>query len=81
MRRATITCDLCGTNTPLERAKEALFQRNRNEAHLMDLCSECLDAQLQVAETVNDTQGYRQRVAALVRLPDDQVPEHITRAT
>jgi hypothetical protein len=40
----------------------------------MDLCMACLDSQLQAAESVNDTSGYRQNAAALIKLPGLAVP-------
>ena len=74
MRKITIDCDLCGTRVELERGKEALFETANNAYHLMDLCSSCLDAQLQAANSVNDTSGYRQKAAALIKLPGSSVP-------
>jgi hypothetical protein len=74
-RKTTVDCDLCGKRVPLERAKEALFETANNSYHLMDLCSSCLDGQLKAAETVNDTSGFRQKAAALIRLPDNAVPQ------
>jgi hypothetical protein len=41
---------------------------------LMDVCPTCLDGQLQAAESVNDTSGYRQTAAVLIRLPGSAVP-------
>jgi hypothetical protein len=73
-RRTTVDCDLCGTRVAVERAKEALFETGPNAYHLMDLCSDCLDRQLQAAESVNDTSGFRQRAAALIRLPGSEAP-------
>jgi hypothetical protein len=75
MRKITIDCDLCGTQVPLEQGKEALFEIGNNSYHLIDLCSRCLDSHLKAAESVNDTSGYRQRAAALIRLPNFTVPE------
>jgi hypothetical protein len=40
----------------------------------MDLCPECLDTQLKAAESVNDTSGYRQKAAALIKLPGAATP-------
>jgi hypothetical protein len=74
MRKITIDCDLCGTRVPLEQGKEALFEIGNNSYHLIDLCSKCLDGHLKSAESVNDTSGYRQRAAALIRLPGFNVP-------
>lgn len=74
MRKITVTCDLCSAELQLEQAKEALFEIGNNTYHVMDLCSPCLDTQLQAAESVNDTSGYRQRAAALIRLPGAAVP-------
>jgi hypothetical protein len=68
-REITIDCDSCGTRLPLERAKEALIAEGDNVFHLVDLCTECLDTLLQRAESVNDTDGFRQQAAALIRLP------------
>jgi hypothetical protein len=75
MRKITIDCDLCGTRIPLEQGKEALFETGNNAYHLVDLCAKCLVAQLQDAESVNDTPGYRQRAGALIRLPGSAVPQ------
>ena len=74
MRKITVNCDVCGTGVTLEQAKEAMFETGNNSYHLMDLCKTCLDSQLQAAESVNDTSGYRQRAAALIRLPGAKVP-------
>jgi hypothetical protein len=74
MRKITVECGLCGERVPLDHAKEALFETANNAYHLLDLCPRCLDAQLQAAESVNDTAGYRQRAAALIRLPGSSVP-------
>ena len=74
MRKISVDCDMCGTQVQLEKAKEALFETGNNAYHLMDLCPTCLDAQLQAAESINDTSGFRQRAAALIRLPGASVP-------
>jgi hypothetical protein len=74
MRKITIDCGLCGGRVPLEQGKEAMFVTGQNAYHLMDLCRDCLDTQLKAAESVNDTDGYRQKAAALIRLANDQVP-------
>lgn len=73
-RKITVDCELCGERVSLEHAKEALFETGQNAYHLMDVCPECLDGQLQSAESVNDTSGFRQRAAALIRLPGATVP-------
>lgn len=73
-RKTTVDCALCGNRVPLERAKEALFETGSNAYHLMDVCPTCLDGQLQAAESVNDTSGYRQTAAVLIRLPGSAVP-------
>ena len=36
-----------------------------------------LGTQLQAAESVNDTSGYRQKAAALIRLPGSAVPSRV----
>jgi hypothetical protein len=69
MRTITVTCDKCGSDVTLERGKEAMIERGRNAFHLVDLCAGCLDDMLKLAETVNDTQGFRQKAAVLLRLP------------
>ena len=74
MRKITVDCDLCGEKVALEQAKEALFETGQNAYHVMDLCSGCLDTQLKAAESINDTSGYRQRAAALIRLPGSSAP-------
>lgn len=74
MRKVTIECQLCGRKIPLERGKEILFETGLNAYHLMDVCPECLDPVLRQAESINDTGGFRQRAAALVRLPNNEVP-------
>jgi hypothetical protein len=66
MRQVTLDCDKCGTRLPLEQAKEALIKEGENAYHLLDLCPQCLDEQLQNAESVNDTDGFRQQAAALI---------------
>jgi hypothetical protein len=75
MRKVTIDCDLCAKRIPLERGKEVMFETGSNAYHLMDLCPDCLDPILQRAESINDSGGYRQRAAALIRLPSNQVPD------
>lgn len=75
MREVTVSCNLCGTTLPLERAKEAMFETDGNAYHLLDLCPQCLDTQLKAAESVNDTDGYRQQAAALIALPGKRLPE------
>lgn len=75
MRKITVDCTLCGDRVPLEHAKEVLFETGQNSYHVMDLCRTCLDAQLQAAESVNDTSGYRQTAAAMIRLPGPSLPE------
>jgi hypothetical protein len=74
MRKITVDCQVCRDRVPLENAKEAMFETGTNAYHVLDLCKRCLDAQLQVAESVNDTSGYRQKAAALIRLPGGAVP-------
>ncbi len=75
-RRITIDCDQCGTRLEIERAKEVLYGTgDANDYHAMDLCPDCLDTTLKKAESINDGEGTRQRVAALVRLPGDEVPQ------
>jgi hypothetical protein len=74
-RKTTVDCNVCGDRVALEHAKEAMFETGQNSYHLMDLCPSCLDAQLKAAESVNDTSGYRQRAAALIRLPGTVLPE------
>ncbi len=74
MRKITVDCNLCGEKVALEQAKEALFETGQNAYHVMDLCSKCLDAQLKAAESINDTSGFRQRAAALIRLPGSSLP-------
>lgn len=73
-RKISVDCALCGQRVPMEQAKEALFETGPNAYHLMDLCRTCLDGQLQAAESVNDTSGFRQTAAALIRLPGAGVP-------
>ena len=75
MRKITVECGLCGTSVQLEQAKEALFETGNNAYHLMDLCASCLNTQLKAAESINDTSGYRQRAAALIRLPGTSLPK------
>ncbi len=67
-------CQVCHERIALEHAKEALFETGQNSYHVLDLCPRCLDTQLQAAESVNDTSGYRQRAAVLLRLPGGAVP-------
>jgi hypothetical protein len=74
MRKITVDCQVCRERVSLEHAKEALFETGKNAYHVLDLCPKCLDAQLQAAESVNDTSGYRQRAAALIRLPGGALP-------
>jgi hypothetical protein len=73
-RKITVDCEICGNRVALEHAKEAMFEVGQNSYHLMDVCPACLDDQLQAAESVNDTSGYRQKAAALIRLPGSAVP-------
>jgi hypothetical protein len=51
-----------------------MFETGANAYHVMDLCPSCLDSQLKNAESVNDTTGFRQTAAALIRLPGGKVP-------
>jgi hypothetical protein len=74
-RKITIDCDLCGARVSLEHGKEAMFETGNNAYHMMDLCPACLDRHLQAADSVNDTSGFRQKAAALIRLPGFTVPE------
>jgi hypothetical protein len=74
MRKITIDCGLCSQRVAIEHGKEAMFETGPNAYHLMDLCPSCLDDQLRAAESVNDTSGYRQKAAALLRMPDGSVP-------
>ncbi len=75
-RSISIDCDQCGTRLDVQRAKEVLYATDdTNSYHSMDLCPDCLDTTLKQAESVNDADGTRQRVAALVRLPGNQVPQ------
>ena len=75
-REVTIDCDVCGKTLPLERAKEAMIAEGENAYHLLDMCPECLDDLLQRAESVNDTNGFRQRPAALIRLAQGAETPH-----
>ena len=77
MRKISVVCAVCRTHVALDRAKEALFETGKNAYHLLDLCSSCLDSQLQKAESVNDTSGYRQTAAVLIRLPGSSLPESV----
>ena len=52
-----------------------MFETGNNAYHLMDLCRACLDTQLKAAESVNDTDGYRQKAAALIKLGNGEVPQ------
>jgi hypothetical protein len=74
MRKITVNCDVCRESVVLEHAKEALFETGRNTYTLLDLCPRCLDGQLSEAESINDTRGYRQRAAVLLKLPGSSVP-------
>jgi len=74
MRKITIDCALCRAVVPLEHGKEVMFVTGSNAYHLMDLCPSCLDTQLKAAESVNDTSGYRQTAAALIKLPSGGAP-------
>ena len=76
MRQVTVDCDMCGTELPLEQGKEALIKRGENAYKVFDLCAPCLDTLLQQADSVNDTEGYRQRAAALIALPEGAMPQH-----
>jgi len=74
MRKITVDCAICHDRVPIEQGKEAMFETGSNAYHLMDLCKTCPDSQLQAAESVNDTSGYRQKAAALIRLPGGAAP-------
>ena len=75
MRQITVDCDVCGKDIPLEQSKEALIKEAApNAYHLYDLCATCLDEQLQNAENVNDTDGFRQKAAALITPKGGQLP-------
>lgn len=76
MRKVTVDCDICGTEMSIEQAKEAFIKRAENEYKVIDLCAQCLDTLLKQADSVNDTEGYRQRAAALIALPEGAMPEH-----
>jgi hypothetical protein len=76
MRTVTLDCDLCGKRLPLEQGKEAFIETGHNAYHLLDLCADCLDAQLRNADSVNDTDGYRQQAAALIKLRSGELPQH-----
>lgn len=73
-RKITVDCALCGQRVLLDHAKEAMFQTGSNAYHLLDLCPKCLDSQLQAADSVNDTSGFRQTAAALIKLPGQSLP-------
>ena len=75
MRKITVDCQLCRQRVALEHAKEALFETGKNAYHVLDLCPRCLDTQLKAAVSVNDTSGFRQNAAALIRLPDGRIPD------
>jgi hypothetical protein len=66
MRDVTVDCDRCGTRLSLAEAKEVLIKQAENAYHAMDVCRTCLDDLLRAAESVNDTDGYRQQAAALI---------------
>jgi hypothetical protein len=66
MRDVTVDCDRCGARLSLEKAKEVLVKQGENAYHVLDVCPTCLDDLLQSAESVNDTNGYRQQAAALI---------------
>ncbi len=76
MRQVSVDCDVCGTELPLEQAKEALIKRSENSYKVVDLCAQCLDTLLKQADSVNDTEGYRQHAAALIAVPESAVPQH-----
>lgn len=69
MREVEVRCDDCGTWLPLDQMKEiVVMEGTENAGRLMDACPTCLDTRLQQADTVEDTPGFRQRVAALLRV-------------
>ena len=59
---------------PLEQAKEVLVTQGNNRYHLMDTCASCLDDMLQNATSVNDTDGYRQKAAAMITPKSGEIP-------
>jgi hypothetical protein len=61
---------------PLEKGKEVLVKEGNNSFHLLDLCSKCLDTALKSAETVNDTDGFRQKAAAMITPRPGAAPKH-----
>jgi hypothetical protein len=73
-----LNCDVCGASVALERSKEALIRTANNSFHLYDLCSACLDTELKRAATVNDTEGFRHKAAALITPKDGQLPQRKT---
>ena len=75
MREVTVDCDVCGTRQTLEKGKEVLIEQGNNKFHVMDTCPKCLDDLLQNAESVNDTDGYRQQAAALIKLKSGDIPQ------
>lgn len=77
MRKVTLDCNICNKRIAIERGKEVLFETGQNAYHLMDVCPECLDGVLKRAESINDTGGWRQRAAALVKLPANEVPSTV----
>ena len=81
MRDVTVDCDICGTRLSLDKAKEALIKQAENSYHAVDLCPTCLDDLLQGAETVNDTDGYRQQAAALITPAAGSDPVPVRRAS
>lgn len=66
MRKITIDCESCGKRIPIEQGKEALIAEGQNSYHLIDLCATCLDDRLKSADSVNDTEGFRQQKAVLL---------------
>jgi hypothetical protein len=52
-----------------------LLTQGNNRFHAMDVCAGCLDDMLKDAESVNDTDGFRQRAAALITPRSGEVPQ------
>ncbi len=73
-----ILCDACGRAIPDQSSKEILYQVNRVR-YRMELCSNCLDAEMKRHDGHRGVPGFRKRAAIVITLRSaDELPRPIT---
>jgi ribosomal protein S26 len=72
-----ILCDACGRAIPDQSSKEVLYQIDKVRYRL-ELCSNCLDAEMKRHDGHRGVPGFRKRAAIIIRLASvDDLPKAV----